>query len=243
MRLRRWLTPALLLCAMTASGSDNSTISRQHQFMLDAIRHSVRESADYTGRTELSDRVMQAMATVPREEFVLPEYRHLAYQNTPLPIEAGQTISQPLIVALMTDLLDPQPTDVIYEVGTGSGYQAAVLAELVQHVYSIEIVESLARDAAATLKRLEYDNVTVKAGDGYAGWPEHAPFDGIIVTAAAEHIPPPLLEQLKPGGKLVIPVGEHRGYQELLLVEVDAQGQISKRSVLPVRFVPLTRDP
>jgi protein-L-isoaspartate(D-aspartate) O-methyltransferase len=239
---RRWLTPALLLCAMMASGSDNSEISAQHQFMLDAIRHSVRDSADYTGRSELSPRVMQAMATVPREEFVLPEYRHLAYQNTPLPIEAGQTISQPLIVALMTDLLDPQATDVIYEVGTGSGYQAAVLAELVAHVYSIEIVEPLARDAAATLQRLGYDNVTVKAGDGYAGWPEHAPFDGIIVTAAAEHIPPPLLEQLKPGGKLVIPVGEHRGYQELLLVEVDEQGEISKRSVLPVRFVPLTRD-
>ena len=210
--------------------------------MLQAIRASVRDSADYTGRSELSDTVMGAMAAVPREEFVLPAYRHLAYRNTPLPIAAGQTISQPLIVALMTELLEPQPTDVILEVGTGSGYQAAVLSGLVQHVYSIEIIEELATSAATTLERLDYDNVTVRAGDGYAGWPEHAPFDGIIVTAAAEHLPPPLLKQLKPGGRLVIPVGEHQGYQELLVVEVDADGEVSRKSVLPVRFVPLTGD-
>ena len=208
--------------------------------MLEAIRDSVRNSADYTGRTALSDRVMDAMAAVAREEFVLPQYRHLAYQNTPLPIEAGQTISQPLIVALMTELLDPQPDDVVLEVGTGSGYQAAVLAHLVKHVYSVEIVEELADSAAAVLQRLDYTNVTVRAGDGYAGWPQHAPFDGIIVTAAAGKIPPPLLQQLKPGGKLVIPVGEEHGYQELLLVEVDEAGEISRQSVLPVRFVPLT---
>jgi protein-L-isoaspartate(D-aspartate) O-methyltransferase len=242
MKRRRRYALALLCGAMAVSAVDESKLSREHRFMMDAIRHSVRESADYTGRQELSPRVMDAMATVRREDFVLPEYRHLAYQNTPLPIEAGQTISQPLIVALMTDLLDPQPTDVIFEVGTGSGYQAAVLAELVQHVYTIEIVEELAEDAASTLARLGYDNVTVKAGDGYAGWPEHAPFDGIIVTAAAEQIPPPLLAQLKPGGKLVIPVGEHHGYQELLVVEVDDKGEISRESVLPVRFVPLTGD-
>jgi protein-L-isoaspartate(D-aspartate) O-methyltransferase len=208
--------------------------------MLEAIRESVRNSADYTGRTELSTRVMDAMGAVAREEFVLPRYRHLAYQNTPLPIEAGQTISQPLIVALMTDLLDPQPDDVVLEVGTGSGYQAAVLAHLVKHVYSVEIVRELADSAAEVLQRLDYTNVTVRAGDGYAGWPQHAPFDGIIVTAAAGEIPPPLLQQLKPGGKLVIPVGEEHGYQELLLVEVDAAGEISRQSVLPVRFVPLT---
>ena len=210
--------------------------------MLEAIRESVRDSASYTGRSELSDRVMAAMASVPREEFVLPAYRHQAYDNTPLPIEAGQTISQPLIVALMTDLLDPQPGDVMLEVGTGSGYQAAVLSGLVDHLYSIEIVEELAASAAEVLAKLGYSNVTVRAGDGYAGWPEHAPFDGIIVTAAADELPPPLLKQLKPGGKLVIPVGEKHGYQELLLVEVDDSGEISKRSVLPVRFVPLTRD-
>jgi len=183
---------------------------------------------------------MAAMGAVAREEFVLPQYRHLAYRNTPLPIEADQTISQPLIVALMTELLDPEPGDVVLEVGTGSGYQAAVLSHLVRHVYSVEIVEELAASAAAVLKRLDYSNVSVRAGDGYAGWPEHAPFDGIIVTAAAEHIPPPLLQQLKPGGKLIIPVGKHYGYQELLQVEVDAAGEISKQSVLPVRFVPLT---
>ena len=140
----------------------------------------------------------------------------------------------------MTDLLDPQPGDVVLEVGTGSGYQAAVLAELVKHVYTIEIHQELADGADEVLQRLDYDNVTVRAGDGYAGWPEYAPFDGIIVTAAPEHIPPPLLKQLKPGGKLVIPVGAEHGFQELLLVEVDDSGEVSRRSMLPVRFVPLT---
>jgi protein-L-isoaspartate(D-aspartate) O-methyltransferase len=227
---------------MTASGTGSAGIPAEREAMLEAVRDSVRNSADYTGRSELSNRVMDALGAVAREEFVLPEYRHLAYRNTPLPIEAGQTISQPLIVALMTELLDPQPGDVILEVGTGSGYQAAVLAKLAKHVYSVEIVEELAASAAAVLQRLGYDNVTVRAGDGYAGWPQHAPFDGIIVTAAAEHLPPPLLQQLKPGGKLVIPIGEEHGYQELLVVEVDAAGEISRQSVLPVRFVPLTRD-
>lgn len=208
--------------------------------MLAAIRESVRNAASYTGREKLSSRVMAAMARVAREEFVLPSYRHMAYDNTPLPIEAGQTISQPLIVALMTDLLDPQPDDVVLEVGSGSGYQAAVLSGLVKQVYGVEIVEQLANSAAEVLARLGYDNVTVRAGDGYAGWPEHAPFDSIIVTAAAAEIPPPLLEQLKPGGKLVIPVGAEHGDQELLLVEVDDRGEIRERSVLPVRFVPLT---
>ena len=212
----------------------------EREAMLEAIATSVRESRSYTGLEALAPRVMAAMAAVPREQFVLPAYRHLAYQNTPLPIAAGQTISQPLIVALMTHLLDPQPGDVVLEVGTGSGYQAAVLAELVSQVYSVEIVEELATEAAGVLARLGYDNVTVRAGDGYAGWPEHAPFDGIIVTAAAEEIPPPLLQQLKPGGKLVIPVGEEHGYQELLLVEVGDNGQVRERSMLPVRFVPLT---
>jgi len=230
----------LVLLAPTSTYGDGMNAAREN--MLQAIRDSVAQSADYTGYSELSEKVMNAMGTVPRDEFVLPAYRHLAYRNTPLPIEAGQTISQPLIVALMTELLEPQPTDVILEVGTGSGYQAAVLAELTQHVYSIEIVEELATSAAQTLQRLNYDNVTVRAGDGYAGWPEHAPFDGIIVTAAAEHLPPPLLEQLKPGGKLVIPVGEEHGYQELLVVEINAAGEISRESKLPVRFVPLTGD-
>ena len=210
--------------------------------MLDAVRQSVLESAGYTGIAALSEEVMAAMGAVPREEFVLPEYRDHAYRNTPLPIAAGQTISQPLIVALMTEMLDPQPGDVMLEVGTGSGYQAAVLAQLVKHVYSVEIVPELADSASAVLKKLGYNNITVRAGDGYAGWPEHAPFDGIIVTAAAAEIPPPLLQQLKPGGRLVIPVGGHWDAQELLIVEVDSRGDVSRESKLPVRFVPLTRD-
>lgn len=215
-------------------------MSERRQQMVRAIEQSVRNSADYTGLTSLSDRVMAVMGEVPREEFVPSAYRHVAYENTPQPIAAGQTISQPLIVALMTELLDPQANDIVLEVGTGSGYQAAVLAELVDHVYTVEIVTTLAESAKATLQRLGYSNVSVRAGDGYAGWPERAPFDGIIVTAAAEHIPQPLIDQLKPGGKLVIPVGEEHGYQELLSVTVDADGQVQKRALLPVRFVPLT---
>ncbi len=232
-----WL--ALPMTTMNASAD----IPPERQAMLNAVRASVAESADYTGIEKLSDAVMDALGAVPREAFVPSAYRHQAYRNTPLPIAAGQTISQPLIVALMTEMLEPEPGDVMLEVGTGSGYQAAVLAQLVKHVYSIEIVEELADTARNALQQLHYDNITVHAGDGYAGWPEHAPFDGIIVTAAADEIPPPLLQQLKPGGKLVIPVGEHLGYQELLVVEVDSKGKVSKRSKLPVRFVPLTRSP
>jgi protein-L-isoaspartate(D-aspartate) O-methyltransferase len=215
-------------------------MQRDREAMVKEIEASVQRSADYTGRSELSARVMAAMGKVPREEFVLPAHRQNAYRNTPLPIAAGQTISQPLIVALMTDFLDPQPSDVVLEVGTGSGYQAAVLAELVEHVYTVEIHPQLADGAAQVLSRLGYTNVTVRAGDGYAGWVEHAPFDGIIVTAAPDHIPAPLLQQLKPGGKLIIPVGTEHGFQELWLVQVSESGEMSKRSVLPVRFVPLT---
>jgi protein-L-isoaspartate(D-aspartate) O-methyltransferase len=225
---------------MMSTNSADATPNPAREEMLDAIAASVRNSREYTGLDELDERVMAAMATVPREQFVLPAYRHLAYENKPLPIAADQTISQPLIVALMTHLLDPQPGDIILEVGTGSGYQAAVLADLVTRVYSVEVVEELATGAAEVLARLGYDNVSVRAGDGYAGWPEHAPFDGIIVTAAAPEIPPPLLQQLKPGGKLVIPVGEQHGSQELLLVEVGENGEVRERSMLPVRFVPLT---
>ena len=231
----------LLLTSTALAGSpEEEDMAARRDDMLSAVRASVADSANYTGYDSLSDEVMAAMGKVPRHEFVLPEQRHNAYLNTPLPIEAGQTISQPLIVALMTELLEPQAGDVILEVGTGSGYQAAVLAELVAQVYSIEIVETLARSAAATLKRLDYDNVTVRAGDGYLGWPEHAPFDGVIVTAAADEIPEPLLQQLKPGARLVIPVGAEHGYQELLVVEIGEDGETQQRSVLPVRFVPLT---
>ena len=210
------------------------------QEMLAAVRASLRETAAETGVSELRPDIQHAMETVPREQFIPPSLRHLAQRNTPLPIDAGQTISQPLIVALMTQLLEPAPDDVILEIGTGSGYQAAVLAELVAQVYSVEIIPALAEQSAALLRELGYDNVAVRSGDGNRGWPEHAPFDGIIVTAGAEAIPPSLLQQLKPGGRLVIPVGEQAGHQELLVVEVDADGEVNERTVLPVRFVPLT---
>jgi protein-L-isoaspartate(D-aspartate) O-methyltransferase len=232
----------LSVILMVTTLATNAQLPPQRQAMLDAVRHSVAESASYTGIAALSDDVVAALGAVPREEFVPLSQRPRAYLNIPLPIAAGQTISQPLIVALMTQMLDPKPTDVMLEVGTGSGYQAAVLAQLVKHVYSVEIVPELADSASDTLRELGYDNITVRAGDGYAGWPEHAPFDGIIVTAAAPHIPPPLLKQLKPGGRLVIPVGEHLGDQELMLIEVDERGNVSREAKLPVRFVPLTRN-
>lgn len=227
---------------MVTTLATEAQIPSQRQAMLEAVQQSVAESAAYTGIATLSDEVLAALGAVPREEFVPLSQRPRAYLNIPLPIGEGQTISQPLIVALMTEMLDPQPSDVMLEVGTGSGYQAAVLSQLVKHVYSVEIVAELADSASNTLRKLRYDNITVRAGDGYAGWPEHAPFDGIIVTAAAPQIPPPLLKQLKPGGRLVIPVGEHLGDQELMLIEVDSEGNIQKQSMLPVRFVPLTRN-
>ena len=187
-----------------------------------------------------SDRVLAAMGEVQRQEFVPRSRWPEAYANHPLPIGHGQTISQPFIVALMTDLIDPEPDDVVLEVGTGSGYQAAVLAKLVNQVYSIEIIEPLAEEASERLGRLGYDNVETKLGDGYNGWEAHAPFDAIVVTAAASHVPPPLVEQLKPGGRMVIPVGGRFSVQYLLLVEKSLTGEILTRQVMAVRFVPLT---
>ncbi|MET0014037.1 MAG: protein-L-isoaspartate(D-aspartate) O-methyltransferase [Sedimenticola sp.] len=195
-----------------------------------------------TGRVAFSERVMEAMATVPRHAFVPPEMQQRAYINGPLPIGSGQTISQPYIVALMTDLLDSEPDDVVLEVGTGSGYQAAILSRVVREVYSLEIIESLSQRAAATLASLGYDNVVCSVGDGYYGWEEVGPFDGILVTAAAPSIPPPLVEQLRPGGKLVIPVGLPHYHQELMVVEKGYGGEIGTRDVLGVAFVPLTGD-
>ncbi|HET9948111.1 MAG TPA: protein-L-isoaspartate(D-aspartate) O-methyltransferase [Longimicrobiales bacterium] len=185
--------------------------------------------------------VLDAMRSVPRHEFVPAERRALAYEDMPLPIGLGQTISQPYVVALMTELLDPEPGDRILEVGTGSGYQAAVAARLVAEVYTIEIVPELARSAAERLERLGVENVRVREGDGYLGWPEEAPFDGILVTAGADEVPPPLVEQLAPGGRMVIPVGDARAGQVLRVLEKLPDGEVSERDVLPVRFVPLTR--
>lgn len=194
----------------------------------------------YTGLNSLRPEVLAAMAKVPRDEFVPTDIRPQAFANCALPIGNGQTISQPFIVALMTDLLAPEKDDVILEVGTGSGYQAAVLAELVRRVYSLEIIPELAAQAAERLRRLHYTNVEIRTNDGYRGWPDYAPFDGIIVTAAATHIPPPLTEQLRPGGRLVIPVGLPYMHQELMLVEKDTDGRCHTRDVLAVAFVPLT---
>jgi protein-L-isoaspartate(D-aspartate) O-methyltransferase len=186
-------------------------------------------------------RVLDAMRSVPRHEFVPAAVRSDAYGDTPLPIGFDQTISQPYIVALMTELARPAPTDRALEIGTGSGYQAAVLSRLVSHVFSIELVEPLARSATATLQRLGYANVTVRNGDGYAGWPDEAPFDIILVTAAPEDVPPALVAQLRPGGRLVVPVGPVFDVQDLKLIEKDAAGRTTTRSVIPVRFVPLIK--
>jgi protein-L-isoaspartate(D-aspartate) O-methyltransferase len=209
--------------------------------MLRDIEREVAYTRHEVGRDAFAPRVMAAMAAVPREQFVPESGRHLAFANGPLAIGHGQTISQPYIVALMTDLLASRPQDSILEVGTGSGYQAAVLAELVRQVHSVEIIAALATAAGQRLTRLGYDNVSVRHADGFHGWPEHAPYDGIVVTAAAPQVPPPLVEQLKPGARLVIPVGMPGGVQELKVVEKDADGSITSRNILLVAFVPLTR--
>lgn len=188
------------------------------------------------GKAALDPRVMNAMAKVPRHEFVLFELKPYAYADRPLPSGFDKTISQPFIVALMTDLLDLRPTDTVLEIGTGLGYQTAILAELAQHVYTIEIIEELATQARQRLARQGHDNVSFRIGNGCRGWPEHAPFDKVMVTAAPELIPAQLIYQLKPGGKMVIPAGLPDG-QQLTLVEKDASGAVSTREVLPVRFL------
>lgn len=185
--------------------------------------------------------VLRAMRAVPRHEFVPEDYGELAYDDRPLPIGQGQTISQPYIVALMTELIDPEPGDRILEVGTGSGYQAAVAAELVDEVYSIELIPELAASAEERLRRLGIDNVFVREGDGYLGWPEHAPFDGILVTAGADHVPQPLIDQLAVGARMVIPVGETDRTQVLRVLAKRPDGSVDSRDIVPVRFVPLRR--
>lgn len=187
-------------------------------------------------------KILEAMQNVPRHWFVPAEQQANAYLDSPLPIGYDQTISQPFIVAYMTSVLALDPNSRVLEIGTGSGYQAAVLNEFTPHVFSIEIVKPLGERAIEVFKKHEYDTIQVRIGDGYKGWPEHAPFDAIIVTCAPDKIPRPLLEQLKPGGKMIIPVGEQRNGQQLILVKKDLKGKISKRSVMPVRFVPLIRE-
>ena len=209
--------------------------------LLRDIAAEVHYTRDLIGRDALDGRVMAAMAEVPRDAFVPADEREYAYANGPLPIGWGQTISQPYIVALMTDLLGCGPRSRVLEVGTGSGYQAAILSRVVEQVYSVEIVPELAEAAARRLAGLGYTNVETRLGDGYLGWAEQAPFDGILVTAAAPGIPPPLVEQLRPGARLVLPVGEPRGRQELLVVEKGPDGTVRTKPILPVVFVPLTR--
>lgn len=208
--------------------------------LLQEIAAEARETAAFTGVSAFSEPVMQALATVPRHEFVPAEERLSAYLDIPLPIGHGQTISQPYIVALMTELLRLAPNHKVLEVGAGSGYQAAVLSRLVREVHTVEIVGALARACRERLARLGFANVTVHEGDGAAGLEEEAPFDAVIVTAAAQRVPPALAAQLKLGGRMAIPLGEADGAQELVLLAKDARGEISARPVLPVRFVPLT---
>ncbi|MCW5606244.1 MAG: protein-L-isoaspartate(D-aspartate) O-methyltransferase [Burkholderiales bacterium] len=204
------------------------------------IARMTRDTRRETGRAALSERVMAAMEKVPRHLFVPAGVETGAYRNVPLAIGSGQTISQPFIVALMTDLMETKPGDRVLEIGTGSGYQAAVLAELADTVYSVEIIEPLAREAARRLRDAGYRNVVTRVGDGYQGWAEHAPFDAIMVTAAATAVPPALIDQLKPGGRLVIPVGGPADVQTLYVIEKQADGRVVRRPVLAVRFVPLT---
>lgn len=210
--------------------------------MLIDIEMETKLTGPYIDKNQLAPRVIDAIKQVPRHEFIPDKLQHLAYINGPVPIGCGQTISQPYIVALMTDLLDTKPTDVILEVGSGSGYQAAVLSKLVTRVYSVEIIKQLAEQARNRLKVLGFDNVVIQNADGYYGWAEFAPFDGIIVTAAAPHIPQALIEQLKIGARLVIPIGWPHTYQELMLVRKTSPTTIECETILGVSFVPLTGD-
>jgi len=243
-RTPRYAAIALLAVA-GAMGTGGEAHARDEfaaarQGMVRAIEATQREVAAETGQARFDPRVMAAIAETPRHLFVRKQDVGEAYENRPLPIGHGQTISQPYIVALMTDLLKVEPGHRVFEVGTGSGYQAAILAKLVKEVYTVEIVAPLGRQAAELLPKLGYSNVQVKVADGYYGWAEHAPYDGIIVTAASSHVPPPLVQQLKPGGRMVIPVGTSFLTQHLMVVEKARDGTITTRQVLPVRFVPLT---
>ncbi len=230
----------VLLLVFTAN-ADEADDAVARAAMVDEV-HFYATLARDSGEEALNEDVMRSLGTVKRHEFVPARQKPFAYENRPLPIGHGQTISQPYIVALMTDLIEPSRDDVVLEIGTGSGYQAAILAKLVKHVYSIEIIEALADEATARLGRLGYNNVTTKLGDGYYGWEEHAPFDAIVVTAAGSHVPPSLIQQLRPGGRMVIPVGGRFMTQQLLLLEKTDDDEVITRQIAAVRFVPLTRE-
>ena len=227
---------------LNANATETDVWAERRAGMIREIQATVAYTQVETGLAAIDEDVMDALSRVPRHKFVPEEIRELAYENRPLPVGHGQTISQPYIVALMTHLLGLHESSTVLEVGTGSAYQAAVLAEIAERVFTIEIVTPLAESATARLHELGYDNVTVVNGDGYYGWSEHAPFDAIIVTAAGNHVPPPLVDQLKPGARMVIPVGAPYTVQQLLLVTKREDGGVRVRQVLPVRFVPLTGD-
>ncbi len=237
-----YLTEFFIVLLMGFSGNEviADSLVRQRQLMIETVQDMALMTEEYTGKSAFSEPVIEALNTVPRHEFVLREQYGLAYINSALPIEHQQTISQPFIVALMTDLAAVDKSSRVLEVGTGSGYQAAILAELVQEVYSIEIIEDLSKKAEQTLVNLGYQNIYLSIGDGYLGWSEYAPYDAILVTAAAESLPQPLVDQLAPNGRLVIPLGKAGETQMLTLVTKNAAGEISRKNILPVAFVPLT---
>jgi protein-L-isoaspartate(D-aspartate) O-methyltransferase len=241
--MARFPGTALIIALALGPGavSAQTNYESERQTLVEALRDDSERVTEH-GVLPISERTLSAIGEVPRHEFVPQDQKQFAYQNRPLPIGAGQTISQPYIVALMTDLAQVSNDDDVLEIGTGSGYQAAVLSGLVKHVYTIEIVELLGKRAAKTLQRLGYNNVTTKIGDGYAGWPDHAPFDAILVTAAPETIPQPLIEQLAVGGRMVVPVGAQHGTQTLQILTKKDDGTLLVEDVIAVRFVPFTRD-
>ena len=234
----RWAIAAITWCVTITAFAQSQ--GGPMNYMIKEIAADFAATADYTSVESCDARVMAAMRSVPREEFVPESLREAAYFNRPLSIGHGQTISQPFIVALMTHFLSPQPTDRVLEIGTGSGYQAAILSELVESVYTVEIIPELADQAAKKLATLGYNNVHTHVGDGWRGWPEAGPYDGIIITAAGPDIPPLLVDQLKPGGRMVLPLGEPYAGQMLTLITKDATGAITTQDLLPVSFVPLT---
>jgi protein-L-isoaspartate(D-aspartate) O-methyltransferase len=217
-------------------------MKKKMQRLLDEIESEYRYTRGMTGKAVIDPRVKAAIANTPRDKFVPQSCVDSAFDNNPLPIGHGQTISQPYIVAIMTDLLELEADDTVLEIGTGSGYQAAILSQICRQVYTMEYVAELAEVARARFQKLGYDNIETIAGNGFDGWPEHAPYDGIIVTAAATQIPGPLVEQLKPGGRLVIPVGRPFSHQELKLVKKDEDGEITVTDILGVAFVPFQEE-
>ena len=238
--MKRQFALGAFLYLFLVSPSQGGEFDAARRKMVQDVLSDTAVTSSYSGSSALSPEVFAAMGKVERHRFVPADLAALAYLNRPLPIGYGQTISQPFIVALMTELMKVKAGDRVLEIGTGSGYQAVVLAEIAGAVYSIEIIEPLGKQAGDRLKSLGYRNVQTRVGDGYYGWPEAAPFDAIMVTAAASHVPPPLIKQLKPGGRMVIPLGTQFMVQYLMLVEKQQDGSVTNRQILPVRFVPLT---